>query len=123
MQVFENFCARAGLVWGGGVGIGGGVMLNVTRILFVVQVGILLLNIALSLMNGGGVFPEGSLDQFRGERLASAVLQSGRAVLSGRMGHCHPQRNIFREEVHPYHDSVFHLHPVRGYLLCYYLRL
>ena len=47
MQQFENFCARAGLVWGGGVGIGGGVMLNVTRIVFEVQIGLLLLNILL----------------------------------------------------------------------------
>ena len=47
MQVFENFCARAGLVWGGGVGIGGGVMLNVTRILFVVEIALLVLNSVL----------------------------------------------------------------------------
>ena len=32
MQVLEHFCARAGLTWGGVVGIGGRVMLNVTRI-------------------------------------------------------------------------------------------
>lgn len=37
MQVLENFCLRAGVRWCGGVGIGGGVMLNVTRIVFVVQ--------------------------------------------------------------------------------------
>ena len=34
MQIIENFCSRADLSWGGGVGIGGGVMLNVTRIVF-----------------------------------------------------------------------------------------
>ena len=39
MQSFEHFCSRAGLTWGGGVGIGGGVMLNVTRILFIVNIG------------------------------------------------------------------------------------
>ena len=58
MQVFENFCGRAGLTWGGGVGIGGGVMLNVTRILFVVQIGILLLNIILSVTRTGSFFPK-----------------------------------------------------------------
>ncbi len=57
MQAFAHFCTRAGLTWGGGVGIGGGVMLNVTRILFVVQIGILLLNIALSAANTGSFFP------------------------------------------------------------------
>ena len=58
MQVFENFCTRAGLVWGGGVGIGGGVMLNVTRILFFVDIGLLGLNTILSVANTGNFFPK-----------------------------------------------------------------
>ena len=58
MQVFENFCARTGLAWGGGVGIGGGVMLNVTRILFVVQIALLMLNIVLSAVHTGDFFPK-----------------------------------------------------------------
>lgn len=45
MQIFENFCERAKLEWGGGIGIGGGVMLNVMRIMFFVYAGIFLLNI------------------------------------------------------------------------------
>ncbi len=56
MQVFENFCSRAGLAWGGGVGIGGGVMLNVTRILFIVDIGLLALNTVLSIVNTGSFF-------------------------------------------------------------------
>ena len=36
MRVIENFCIRAGIKWRGGVGVGGGVMLNVTRIIFMV---------------------------------------------------------------------------------------
>lgn len=58
MQVFENFCARAGLDWGGGVGIGGGVMLNVTRILFIVQIALLVLNTVLSVVHTGNFFPK-----------------------------------------------------------------
>ena len=58
MQVFEHFCTRAGLVWGGGVGIGGGVMLNVTRILFLVQIALLVLNTVLSVVNTGNFFPK-----------------------------------------------------------------
>ena len=58
MQVFENFCVRTGLAWGGGVGIGGGVMLNVTRILFVVQIALLMLNIVLSAVHTGDFFPK-----------------------------------------------------------------
>ncbi len=58
MQVFENFCTRTGLSWGGGVGIGGGVMLNVTRILFVVQIALLVLNTVLSAVHTGNFFPK-----------------------------------------------------------------
>ncbi len=58
MQVFENFCARAGLTWGGGVGIGGGVMLNVTRILFLVDIALLALNTVLSVARTGIFFPK-----------------------------------------------------------------
>ena len=58
MQQFEHFCARAGLRWGGGVGIGGGVMLNVTRILFMVDIALLILNTALSAIHTGSFFPK-----------------------------------------------------------------
>ena len=55
MQVLENFCLRAGLDWCGGVGIGGGVMLNVERIMLTVMFGIMLLNIVLQAVNGGNL--------------------------------------------------------------------
>ncbi|MBR2822906.1 MAG: hypothetical protein IKE24_04395 [Clostridia bacterium] len=58
MRNFENFCVRAGLSWGGGVGIGGGVMLNVTRILFLVNIGLLALNTLISAINTGSFFPK-----------------------------------------------------------------
>ena len=58
MQSFEHFCSRAGLTWGGGVGIGGGVMLNVTRILFLVNIALLLLNTVLSIIHTGSFFPK-----------------------------------------------------------------
>ena len=86
MQMFENFCVRAGLNWGGGVGIGGGVMLNVSRILFVVQVGILLLNIALSLMNGGGVFPREAWWSFAENALLLLFFNSGVLFYLAGMG-------------------------------------
>lgn len=44
MQVFENFCRRCNCQWCGGVGIGGGVMLNVMRIMFLVYAGLFVLN-------------------------------------------------------------------------------
>ena len=47
MQVMENFCTRAGLEWCGGIGIGGGVMLNVERIMLPVMFGLMILNMLL----------------------------------------------------------------------------
>ena len=64
MQVFEHFCSRAGLTWGGGVGIGGGVMLNVTRILFIVDIALLVVNTVLSAVNTGNFFPKSSWVSF-----------------------------------------------------------
>ena len=58
MRSFEHFCTRAGLTFGGGVGIGGGVMLNVTRILFIVDIALLVLNTVLSAVNTGNLFPK-----------------------------------------------------------------
>ena len=69
MQSFEHFCSRAGLAWGGGVGIGGGVMLNVTRILFTVNIALLLLNTVLSVISTGSFFPKGAWISF-GENAA-----------------------------------------------------
>jgi hypothetical protein len=48
MQVFENFCKRCNFQWCGGVGIGGGVMLNVMRIMFFVYLGLFVLNTVTS---------------------------------------------------------------------------
>ena len=69
MQSFEHFCSRAGLTWGGGVGIGGGVMLNVTRILFIVDIALLLLNTLLSVIHTGSFFPKDAWISF-GENAA-----------------------------------------------------
>ena len=55
MQVMENFCVRSGLEWCGGIGIGGGVMLNVERIMITVMFGLMLLNVLLSAVQGGDI--------------------------------------------------------------------
>ncbi len=64
MQHFENFCARAGLTWGGGVGVGRCVMLNVYRIVYLVQIGLLLVNILLTLINTGSFYARDALSNF-----------------------------------------------------------
>ncbi|MBR2526950.1 MAG: hypothetical protein IKE58_00525 [Blautia sp.] len=56
MQVMENFCERSGIKWCGGLGIGGGVMMNVMRILLVVFLGIALLRTLLSGISEGTFF-------------------------------------------------------------------
>ena len=55
MQVMEHFCGRAGLEWCGGIGIGGGVMLNVERIMIPVMFFLMILNILLGALNGEDV--------------------------------------------------------------------
>lgn len=52
MQVFENFCARSGFEWDGGIGIGGGVMLNVMRIMLFVFIGIFALRMVMGAAPG-----------------------------------------------------------------------
>ena len=69
MQNLEHFCSRADLTWGGGVGIGGGVMLNVTRILFFVDIALLAVNTVLSAANTGNFFPRDAWISF-GENAA-----------------------------------------------------
>ena len=86
MQVFENFCTRAGLTWGGGVGIGGGVMLNVTRIVFMVQSAVLLLNIALSVISTGNPFPREAWVSFGKNAALLAFFNLGVLLFLAQMG-------------------------------------
>lgn len=86
MQVFENFCARAGLVWGGGVGVGGGVMLNVYRIVYLVQIGLLLVNILLTLVNTGSFYARDALVNFGQNTAVILFLNLGVLYYIGRQG-------------------------------------
>ena len=86
LQVFRNFCARSNLAWGGGIGIGGGVMLNVMRIVFYVQVGVLFLNIFLSVINTGNWFSVGAFTNFITQALTIGFLNLGVFWYMFRMG-------------------------------------
>lgn len=86
LQVFQNFCKRSGLFWCGGVGIGGGVMLNVTRVLFVVQIGLLLLNMLLSGFQSGNFFPADAMQDFAVNFLILLFLNLGVLYYILRMG-------------------------------------
>lgn len=52
-DLLENFCDRANLQFAGGIGIGGGVMLNVTRIVFGIQLLISLIALLSSVLPAG----------------------------------------------------------------------
>lgn len=86
LQVFQNFCRRSKLNWMGGIGIGGGVMLNVTRILFIVQIGLLLLNMCLSGMQSGNFLPTDALEHFTQNALVLLFLNLGVLFYILRMG-------------------------------------
>ena len=86
LQVFQNFCERAGLVWGGGVGIGGGVMLNVTRILLVVQIGLLLLNLFSNGVQTGNFLSIITIKNFVANVLVLLFLNLGVLYYILRMG-------------------------------------
>ena len=87
MQILENFCGRAGLRFRGGVGIGGGVMLNVTRILFFVNAALLAVNIALSAANTGNFFPKGPWKSFGITVAELLFLNLGVLFYLARMGY------------------------------------
>ena len=95
MQVFERFCTRAGLTWGGGVGIGGGVMLNVTRIVFVVQIGLLLLNTVLSFIGTGNWFSRDAWVNFGENALLLLFFNLGVLLYLGQMGGAITKRTHF----------------------------
>ncbi len=86
MRTFEHFCARAGLSWRGGVGIGGGVMLNVTRILFVLDIALLLLNTVLSVIHSGSFFPKDAWISFGESAALLLYFNLGVLVYLARMG-------------------------------------
>ena len=88
MRSFEHFCARAGLTWGGGVGIGGGVMLNVTRILILVDVGLLALNTVLSAVQTGNFFPKDAWISFAENAALLIYFNLGVMYYLARMGSC-----------------------------------
>lgn len=86
LQVFRNFCARSGLIWGGGMGVGGGVMLNVMRIVFCVQIGLLFLNLFLSGIQTGNWLPIGAFTNFATQALVIFFLNLGVLWYTFRMG-------------------------------------
>lgn len=77
MQVMENFCLRSNLSWCGGIGIGGGVMMNIMRIMVVVFFGIMLLNLILSGISTGNFLRAEPIIEFGKDLLEILILGCG----------------------------------------------
>lgn len=77
MQQMEHFCDRSGLDWCGGLGIGGGVMMNVMRIMVMVFFGIAILNMLLLGINEGNFLSAEPWIQFGTQVLEVLVFGCG----------------------------------------------
>lgn len=86
MQVMENFCHRAGINWCGGVGIGGGVMLNITRIVFVIQTAIFFIQYIIGIIQTGLFLNTGLLYAFLQNAGLLLFFNSGVLFFLIRMG-------------------------------------
>ncbi|MCM1176102.1 MAG: hypothetical protein NC341_13815 [Blautia sp.] len=86
LRVFQNFCEKSNLKWGGGIGIGGGVMLNVTRLVFIIQIGLLFLNMLLNGIQNGNFLPVDALANFAEQALCLLFLNLGVFFYIIRMG-------------------------------------
>ena len=86
MRIMENFCARAGLAWRGGLGIGGGVMMNVMRIMTLVFFGLAILNTFLSGIQEGNW--TGQLLHFGQQLLEVLLLGCGIIAFDLRLAFC-----------------------------------
>lgn len=76
MQIMENFSERSGLNWCGGLGIGGGVMMNVMRIMTFVFFLMTIINLLYSGIKDGNFFPMEVIADFIQQLLALLILSS-----------------------------------------------
>lgn len=95
MQIFENFCERSNIKWGGGIGVGGGVMLNVYRIVFLIQIAILLLNVIISGVSTGDFMPKAALLNFLEDAAILVFFNLGVFFYSFLMGFKMRKREYF----------------------------
>ncbi|WP_138160387.1 hypothetical protein [Peptoniphilus catoniae] len=88
MQVMENFCLASGLSWKGGLGIGGGVMLNVIRILIPIQFIIMLINIAAATAVKGQPEYRDTVLNFLSQVLVDFLLSIAIIYFTIKLAHC-----------------------------------
>ena len=92
-RVMDNFCRRANLSWCGGIGIGGGVMFQALRVVWMVEAGIFLLSLFISGFVHGNWIPTDAIWQLLYSSLLIAFFHLGALFAMVRMG-----RKINRRE-------------------------
>lgn len=85
-RVMENFCLRSGIQWCGGIGIGGGVMFQALRIVFLIEAGIFLLSILISGIVYGNWIPTEAIYPFVTMFLVIVFFHLGVLFYMVRMG-------------------------------------
>lgn len=96
--VMKNFCTRSGSHWCGGIGIGGGVMFNALRIVFLVEMGIFLLSVFVSGAFYGNWLPLESLRHLMITLLIIAFFHLGVFFYMPKMGRQISERGTFAEK-------------------------
>lgn len=94
MQIMENFCIRSGITWCGGLGIGGGVMMNVMRIMIVVVFAFTVLNLIITAINAG-VFDTGIAFGFAKDVAEILVLGCGIIIFDIWLASCINKRKEY----------------------------
>ena len=95
MQVMENFCIRSGLKWCGGLGIGGGVMMNVMRIMIVIFLGITILNLMITGINTGNFMEMSYIYGFLEDLVVVLLLGSGIIIFDIWLAFCIKRKKAY----------------------------
>lgn len=95
MQIMENFCIRSGLKWCGGLGIGGGVMMNVMRIMIMVVLGVTVINLGITGMNTGNFMEMRYIYGFLEDLAVLLLLGSGIIIFDIWLAFCIKRKKAY----------------------------
>ena len=95
MQIMENFCIRSGLEWCGGLGIGGGVMMNVMRILIVIFLVKTILSLVITGINTGNFMAMGYIYGFLEDLAVVLLLGSGIIIFDIWLAFCIKRKKAY----------------------------
>ncbi len=109
LKMYEAWCGRAGVTWGGGLGIGGGVMLHVLFILLPFEILLRCVQIGMALFKG--VLTAGVLLQYAIRLAITLFFLMGALVCIGKMARAVKQgkciKNMYTRPLVPSFVFVF----------------